>query len=135
MDIVVSAVVVASIVALAVQLGRRLVGPDFNRRPVVVGILAAVGFFAALFPINIWLRVDDVSYGLLLALGGWALVPVVAATVSWILAAPDAKTKSLLAALLPTLGLILIFNQLTEFLLVCFFGRSIYLSQLVDLAC
>ena len=134
MDIIVSVVVIASLVALAVWLGRRLVGPDFSLMPVTVGILAAVGFAAALYPINIWLRIDDLSYGPLVFFGGWVLVPVVAATVSWILAAPDAKAKSLRSAVLPTLGLILILNPITEFILACFFGRSIYLTQLLEFA-
>lgn len=102
--------------------------------PVVVGILAAVGIAAVLLQIIIWIDVDELSYGGLIVLGGWALVPVVAATVSWILAAPDAKTKSLLAALFPTLGLILILNPITEFLLACIFGRSIYLTQILGFA-
>ena len=73
MDIIVSVVVIASLVALAVWLGRRLVGPDFSLMPVAVGILAAVGFAAALYPINIWLRIDTSATGhwFFLAGGFW----------------------------------------------------------------
>ena len=134
MDIIVSWVVVAGLVALAVGLGRRLVGPDSSPMPVVVGILAAVGFAIALYPFNMWIRLDDRSYAPLIFLSGGALVPGVAATVPWILAAPNAKAKSVRSALFPTLSLILILNPLTEFLLACTFGRSIYLTQLPSFA-
>ena len=134
MDIIVSLVVVASLVALAVQLGKRLAGRDFNSRPVIVGILAAVGFAVVPYPFYIWLDVDNFSYAGLIVLGGWALVPIVAATVSWILAAPDAKARSLRSALIPTLGLIWILNPISEFFLYCIFKRTIYLDQLFGIA-
>jgi hypothetical protein len=106
-----------------------------DRRSAVTGVLVGVVLAVATFPINFAL---ESSIGFWGVVAQWAVLPFLAGLIAYrIVPRPRHATrvKTALVTGAGVLALVLLFNPLTELLLMCSFDRTFYMIQFLGARC
>lgn len=131
------AVSVALLLTLSVAtilLGRRMARSRGSPRAATVGIMSAVIFLAVTQVANVVFDIDH-RFGVpsawpgIIVLAEFAATPLIAALGAHMTSAEAQRKASMVASSIPMIVFILIVNPITEFILLCLFGRSLYATQ------
>ena len=130
----VSVALLLALTAATILLGRRISRRRGNPRAATVGIVSAVIFLGVTQVANVVFDIDhrfDVpsAWPGIIVLAEFAATPLIAALGAQMTSEEARREASMVASVIPVIVLILIVNPITEFLLLCLFGRSLYATQ------
>jgi multisubunit Na+/H+ antiporter MnhE subunit len=105
---------------------------EVDRRATVIGVAtAAVSAVVMLTWFNSAIGLDSRDETVIVGLAEWLSLPVIAAAISWLVARVRRKATAVAAGFAVT-AMVLLLNPFTETILACTFGKSIYLTQMVE---
>ena len=120
--------------AATILLGRRMARRRGSPRAATVGVVSAVIFLAVAYVGNVIFDIDH-RFGVpsawpwMIVLTEFVATPLIAALGAYMTSEEARRRPSIVASVVPVIVFILIVNPITEFLLLCLFGRSLYATQ------
>lgn len=131
-----SVAALVALIGLALAMGKWMARDRDSTKPVSAGILGAIAVALMYFAINgLLLDINDLEFAPILIILEVTSLPIIAGLVARSYGSTEKVTgRRIAAAVVPVILLIVLLNPLTELLLACIFGRSIYMTQFFGFA-